>query len=94
MFVALLTLVNSIHVNPNTRMLEDNFNRTVIFHGTNVVVKVPPFIPITSHFDSDMSVSAKDLEYMNEWGFNFVRLGVMWEAVERQPNWYNTTYLE
>ena len=30
---------------------------------------------------------------MVKWGFNFVRLGVMWEAVERSPGVYNTTYL-
>lgn len=28
------------------------------------------------------------------WGFNFVRLGVMWEAVETAPGVYNNTYLE
>lgn len=28
------------------------------------------------------------------WGFNFVRLGVMWEAVERSPGVYNETYLD
>jgi hypothetical protein len=31
---------------------------------------------------------------MVDWGFNFVRLGVMWEAVERSPGVYNDTYLE
>lgn len=31
---------------------------------------------------------------MVDWGFNFVRLGVMWEAVERSPGFYNETYLE
>jgi len=28
-----------------------------------------------------------------KWGFNFVRLGVMWEAVETAPGVYNDTYL-
>lgn len=31
---------------------------------------------------------------MKTWGFNFVRLGVMWEAVEYAPGLYNETYLE
>lgn len=31
---------------------------------------------------------------MLEWGFNFVRMGVMWEAVERAPGVYNETYLD
>jgi len=28
-----------------------------------------------------------------EWGFNIVRLGVMWEAVETSPGQYNETYI-
>ena len=31
---------------------------------------------------------------MKEWGFNFVRLGVMWEAVERTPGQYDEAYLD
>ena len=31
---------------------------------------------------------------MLKWGFNFVRLGVMWEAVEVAPGVYNDTYLD
>lgn len=31
---------------------------------------------------------------MVEWGFNFVRLGVMWEAVEIAPDTFNMTYLD
>ena len=27
------------------------------------------------------------------WGINFVRLGVMWEAVERSPGVYDVDYL-
>ena len=30
---------------------------------------------------------------MADWGFNLVRLGVMWEAVETAPGVYNQTYL-
>lgn len=30
---------------------------------------------------------------MVDWGFNFVRLGVMWEAVERSPGVYDDEYL-
>jgi endoglycosylceramidase len=35
----------------------------------------------------------KDIEDLVKWGFNLVRLGVMWEAVERQPGVYDTNYL-
>jgi len=36
----------------------------------------------------------KDIDDLASWGFNLVRLGVMWEAVERQPGVYDYTYLK
>ncbi len=63
-------------------------------HGTNAVVKVYPYIPVQDRFDTQMSMSDEDIKYMKEWGINFVRMGVMWEAVETAPGVYNTTYLE
>lgn len=36
----------------------------------------------------------KDILDLKEWGFNFVRLGVMWEGVERERGVYNDTYLD
>jgi endoglycosylceramidase len=88
-----LALTQGIKLDPDTRMFVDDYGRTVIFHGVNAVVKLPPYIPITDRFDPAMSISAQDIAYMTEWGFNFIRLGVMWEAVETSPGVYNTTYL-
>jgi hypothetical protein len=34
-----------------------------------------------------------DIDNLVDWGFNLVRLGVMWEAVERTQGSYNQTYL-
>ena len=34
------------------------------------------------------------MDNLVDWGFNFVRLGVLWEALETSPNVYNMTYLE
>jgi aryl-phospho-beta-D-glucosidase BglC (GH1 family) len=31
---------------------------------------------------------------LKKWGFNLVRLGVMWESVEISPGVYNHTYLD
>lgn len=45
-------------------------------------------------FDSQASLTDKDISDLKEWGFNFVRLGVMWEAVEMSPGVYNETYLD
>ena len=36
----------------------------------------------------------KDIQDLKDWGFNFVRLGVMWEAVETAPGQFNATYLD
>ena len=33
------------------------------------------------------------MERMKNWGFNVVRLGIIWEAVETAPGVYNHTYL-
>jgi endoglycosylceramidase len=82
-----------IIMNPDTRYFVDELGRSRLFHGLNVVVKGTPFIPITDHFDPQMSVSAEDIANLQTWGFNFIRLGVMWQAVETSPQVYNTTYL-
>jgi endoglycosylceramidase len=36
----------------------------------------------------------QDISDLKDWGFNFVRLGVLWEAAETSPGVWNTTYLE
>ena len=46
---------------PDTRMFRDNFGRARIFHGTNVVYKGAPYIPVQDHFDPHLSLSDKDL---------------------------------
>ena len=81
-------------IDPATRTFRDESGRARIFHGQNVVVKVPEYFPITDQFDFDMSISTEDLEYLRDWGCKIVRLGVMWEAVERSPGQYDMDYLE
>lgn len=39
-------------------------------------------------------MTEKDIDNLVEWGFNFVRLGVMWEAVERVEGEYDVKYLK
>ena len=75
-------------------MFIDVDGRTVLFHGVNVVYKVPPYIPSNGAFDPSDSLNDEDIENLVKWGFNFVRLGVMWEAVERSWNKFDTDYLE
>lgn len=74
--------------------MQDGAGRSVIFHGVNIVYKVHPYIPQRDVFDSQLSLTDAELDDLVKWGFNFVRLGVMWEAVERSPDTYNETYLD
>jgi len=66
----------------------------MIFHGVNVVVKTHPYIPTMGKFDSMSSLNDEDIQYLKRWGFNFVRLGVMWDGYETSLGIYNNTYLE
>ena len=63
-------------------------------HGTNVVVKAAPYLPNTEVWDPIMSITTRDLEYMQEWGTTIVRLGVLWEATETAPGVFDMQYLE
>ena len=83
-----------ISIDPKSRQMKDASGRSVIFHGVNIVYKVDPYIPDTQNFDPQLSLTDKELDDLVNWGFNFVRLGVMWEAVERTPGQYNMTYLD
>ena len=74
-------------------MFVDTSGRAVNFHGVNVVYKIPPYIPSDGAFDAETSLNDDDIANLVKWGFNFVRLGVMWEAVERVEGQYDETYL-
>mmetsp|Transcript_24214 Transcript_24214/g.17041 ORF Transcript_24214/g.17041 Transcript_24214/m.17041 type:complete len:224 (+) Transcript_24214:29-700(+) len=86
--------LSRLRVNPNTRMLENGEGETIILHGMNAVYKVPPYVPSNGDFDPNLSLNDFDIKKLQEWGFNFMRLGVMWEGVEREPGVYNDTYLD
>ena len=85
---------SAISINPDTRMFVDAEGRSVLFHGVNIVYKVDPYIPSIGDFDPDNSLNDEDIANLVEWGQNFVRLGVMWEAVERTEGIYDDTYLD
>lgn len=78
---------------PDSTLIQDEYGRVRVFHGVNAVVKREPFIP-SQEFDPIDSISDEDIEYMKEWGFNFIRLGVQWEAVEKAPGVYDTEFLD
>jgi endoglycosylceramidase len=69
------------------RWITDASGRVLIVHGINQVYKVPPYVPSTSGFDAD------DAAFLANNGFNAVRLGVIWAAVEPQPGVFDARYL-
>jgi len=68
--------------------------RVQIFHGLNVVQKSFPWHPSTGDFDPFSSLNAEDMTNLQSWGFNAIRLGVMWPGVEPVEGEYNHTYLQ
>lgn len=62
--------------------------------GINAVYKIFPWTPLTSGFDAFNSLSDIDAKNLRGWGFNIVRLGVMWPGVEPTQGSYNSTYLD
>lgn len=83
-----------ISINPKTKLMHDQYGRTAMFHGVNIVAKTPPYIPVNNTFDPVFSLLDSEVDDLARWGFNVVRLGVMWEAVEVAPGVYNDTYLD
>ena len=69
------------------RWITDASGRVVILHGLNMVYKRPPYYPKASGFDRD------DADFLARHGFNTIRLGVIYKAVEPQPRAYDDAYL-
>lgn len=92
-FLLLAVCAYFFKIDPTKRFIIDKYGRRTVFHGVNVVVKLPPYIPNTDSFDPFFSLSSEDIEYMKYMGFNLVRLGVIWESVERKEGEYDYEYL-
>jgi endoglycosylceramidase len=69
------------------RWITDANGRVVVFHGTNMVYKLAPFYPAAAGFGSE------DAAYLRRLGFNAVRVGVIWQALEPQPGLFEDSYL-
>ncbi len=65
----------------------DTYGRQVILHGINLVNKSKD-----SGYIGDETL--RDFEQMADWGFNCLRLGVIWDGLEPQPGNFNRRYLE
>ena len=72
----------------------DSLGRQRVFHGVNAVYKIPPWAPSQGQWNAYDSLVEKDFQDLSSWGFNFIRLGVMWPGVNpTNATFFNSTYL-
>jgi endoglycosylceramidase len=69
------------------RWITDSRGRVVVLHGANMVYKVAPYYPQAAGFGDD------DAAFLARMGFNAVRVGVIWKALEPRPGGYDNDYL-
>ena len=69
------------------RWLTDARGRVAVLHGVNMVYKVEPYHAAASGFGRD------DARFLRRHGFNTVRLGVIYKAVEPEPGEFDRGYL-
>ncbi len=65
----------------------DSQGRQLILHGINVVNKDPE----TGYLGH---VGPGDFAKFKSWGFNVIRLGIIWDGLEPEPGEYNEEYLK
>jgi endoglycosylceramidase len=70
------------------RWIVDAKGRAVILHGVNMVYKRPPYDPGAAGFNGP------DAKFLRRHGFDSVRLGVIYGAVEPRPGRYSSAYLD
>lgn len=74
--------------------IEKDTGRQMFFHGVNAIVKGFPYVPSTSSFDVDISLSEEDHAFLSDLGVNVYRLGTMWPGAEPKFGEYNSTYFQ
>lgn len=86
--------LSRIQVDPDSQHFIDEYGRVRIFHGVNVVYKLPPFLPNLTHFDPQNSLTDDDLTNLQKWGFNVIRFYTAWMGVNpTSANDVDPTYL-
>lgn len=66
---------------------KDPLGRDLILHGINVVNKNPS-TGYAGH------IAPADMATFKSWGFNVIRLGIIWDGLEPEPGKYNEEYLQ
>lgn len=64
----------------------DQQNRQIVLHGINMVCK-DKTSGYVGHWDQ------ADWEHLRAWGFNVIRLGLIWDGIEPNPGQFNRGYL-
>jgi endoglycosylceramidase len=75
------------HISVSGTRFIDSFGRQVIFSGINKVNKNQKM----NYTDND---SISSYEQLSRFGFNVIRLGVIWDGVEPEPGKYDEKYLD
>ncbi len=81
------TLKNDGFVSVEGRKIIASEGGQIILHGINVVNKDPE-----EHYLGH--VFERDFGRFRSWGFNVVRLGIIWDGLEPEPGVYNEDYLK
>jgi endoglycosylceramidase len=69
------------------RWITDANGRVAILHGVNMVNKQPPYAPSATGFGDD------DAAFLQRNGFDAVRLGLIYKAIEPTPGAFDDSYL-
>ncbi|MEA1877646.1 MAG: cellulase family glycosylhydrolase [Bacteroidota bacterium] len=64
----------------------DPAGREILFHGVNVICKDPRKNYLTQ-------LTQAELEDLASYGFNVIRLGIIWSGIEPEPGLYDEKYL-
>lgn len=78
--------MGGFHTSPDDTFVYDKNERVVFFHGTNLVQKGTPWYP-------EVLLNEEHIKEIKSWGFNTLRVGVMWSGVEPELGVFNETYI-
>jgi endoglycosylceramidase len=86
--VAAAPAAASLPLGHKGRWITDSAGRVVVLHGVNMVYKRPPYAPDAAGFGAD------DARFLAREGYNTVRLGIIYKAVEPARGIYDEAYLD
>jgi len=56
-FILCLSIISSFSIDDSKSFILDNDGRYSVFHGVNVVIKLPPYLPDLDKFDPYFSLN-------------------------------------